>query len=68
VTVITTNLYVALVQMAESLGSRSVGAFVALVSVWNFLGRMGSGFASESTIFSFADTKVYLDLWMCTCS
>ncbi len=23
---------------------------------------------SESTIFSFADTKVYLDLWMCTCS
>ncbi|CAK9869660.1 unnamed protein product [Sphagnum jensenii] len=46
-----------LAQMAESLGSRSVGAFVALVSVWNFLGRMGSGFASESTIFSFADTK-----------
>ncbi len=58
----------ALMQMAESLGSRSVGAFVALVSVWNFLGRMGSGFASESTIFSFVDTKVYLDLWMCTCS
>ncbi|CAK9212903.1 unnamed protein product [Sphagnum troendelagicum] len=46
-----------LAQMAESLGSRSVGAFVALVSVWNFLGRMGSGFASESTIFSFAETK-----------
>ncbi|KAH9531493.1 hypothetical protein CY35_19G041300 [Sphagnum magellanicum] len=47
-----------LAQMAESLGSRSVGAFVALVSVWNFLGRMGSGFASVSTIFSFADTKI----------
>lgn len=36
-----------LAQMAESLGSRSVGAFVALVSVWNFLGRLGSGYVSE---------------------
>ncbi|KAG6554887.1 hypothetical protein Mapa_003471 [Marchantia paleacea] len=36
-----------LAQMAESLGSRSIGAFVALVSVWNFLGRMGSGYLSE---------------------
>eukprot|EP00897_Mesotaenium_endlicherianum_P002778 jgi/Mesen1/2528/ME000161S01583 len=34
-------------QMAESLGSNSVGAFVALVSVWNFLGRMGAGYVSE---------------------
>ncbi|CAM6130018.1 unnamed protein product [Calypogeia fissa] len=36
-----------LAQMAESLGSRSIGAFVALVSVWNFLGRMASGYLSE---------------------
>ena len=35
---------VARFQMAESLGSTSIGAFVALVSVWNFLGRMGSGY------------------------
>eukprot|EP00271_Cylindrocystis_brebissonii_P007471 TRINITY_DN21046_c0_g1_i1.p1 TRINITY_DN21046_c0_g1~~TRINITY_DN21046_c0_g1_i1.p1 ORF type:complete len:598 (-),score=127.18 TRINITY_DN21046_c0_g1_i1:1375-3168(-) len=34
-------------QMAEALGSKSVGAFVALVSVWNFLGRMGAGYVSE---------------------
>lgn len=34
-------------QMAEALGSESIGAFVALVSVWNFLGRMGSGYISE---------------------
>lgn len=32
------------VQMAESLGSKSIGAFVALVSIWNFLGRMGAGY------------------------
>lgn len=30
-------------QMAEALGSKSIGSFVALVSVWNFLGRMGAG-------------------------
>ena len=35
---------VACFQIAESLGSRSIGAFVALVSVWNFLGRMGAGY------------------------
>lgn len=38
------TVVVACLQMAESLGSRSVGAFVALVSVWNFLGRLGSGY------------------------
>eukprot|EP00850_Spirogloea_muscicola_P004056 SM000017S02796 [mRNA] locus=s17:307703:312742:+ [translate_table: standard] len=36
-----------LAQMADSLGSKSVGAFVSLVSVWNFLGRMGAGYLSE---------------------
>ncbi|XP_024524340.1 protein NUCLEAR FUSION DEFECTIVE 4 isoform X1 [Selaginella moellendorffii] len=36
-----------LAQMAESLNSKSIGAFVALVSVWNFLGRLGSGYISE---------------------
>ena len=30
-------------QMAEALGSTRVGAFVSLVSVWNFLGRIGAG-------------------------
>ncbi|KAJ7544165.1 hypothetical protein O6H91_09G066900 [Diphasiastrum complanatum] len=36
-----------LAQMAESLNSKSIGAFVALVSVWNFLGRLASGYISE---------------------
>ncbi len=55
----------ALVQMAESLGSRSVGAFVALVSVWNFLGRMGSGFASLNLPFSHLQTPRCT--WTCGC-
>lgn len=42
-----TMVVVACLQMAESLGSRSIGAFVALVSIWNFLGRMGSGYDLE---------------------
>lgn len=46
-----------LAQMAESLGSRSVGAFVALVSVWNFLGRMGSGYVSEYYMKQYATPR-----------
>ncbi|KAG0629114.1 hypothetical protein M758_1G077600 [Ceratodon purpureus] len=46
-----------LAQMAESLGSRSIGAFVALVSVWNFLGRMGSGYISEYYMKQYATPR-----------
>ncbi|CAK9209420.1 unnamed protein product [Sphagnum troendelagicum] len=46
-----------LAQMAESLGSRSVGAFVALVSVWNFLGRMRSGYVPEYYMKQYATPR-----------
>ncbi|CAI5529220.1 unnamed protein product [Closterium sp. Naga37s-1] len=36
--------------VAESLGSASVGALVALVSIWNFLGRMAAGYVSEQCL------------------
>ncbi|CAI5506887.1 unnamed protein product, partial [Closterium sp. Naga37s-1] len=39
-----------LAQVAESLGSASVGALVALVSIWNFLGRMAAGYVSEQCL------------------
>ncbi|CAI5492155.1 unnamed protein product [Closterium sp. Naga37s-1] len=39
-----------LAQVAESLGSASVGALVALVSIWNFLGRMAAGYMSEQCL------------------
>ncbi|CAI7778770.1 unnamed protein product, partial [Closterium sp. NIES-53] len=38
------------VLVAESLGSASVGALVALVSIWNFLGRMAAGYVSEQCL------------------
>ncbi|KAI5069772.1 hypothetical protein GOP47_0016073 [Adiantum capillus-veneris] len=36
-------------QIGESLGysPRSISTFVSLISIWNFLGRVGSGFGSE---------------------
>ncbi|KAJ7543256.1 hypothetical protein O6H91_09G031100 [Diphasiastrum complanatum] len=34
-------------QMGEALGYSSAHIFVSLISIWNFLGRLGGGYASE---------------------
>ncbi|RRT83300.1 hypothetical protein B296_00016805, partial [Ensete ventricosum] len=36
-------------QIGESLGypTRSIGTFVSLISIWNYMGRVAAGFASE---------------------
>lgn len=50
-------------QMAEALGSKSVGSFVALVSVWNFLGRMGAGSGPQA---SPSPTNSHMAPWLLT--
>ncbi|KAG6530624.1 uncharacterized protein LOC122043468 [Zingiber officinale] len=44
-----------LAQIGESLGypKRSVGTFVSLISIWNYAGRVTSGFASEILLNKF---------------
>ncbi|XP_037436055.1 protein NUCLEAR FUSION DEFECTIVE 4-like [Triticum dicoccoides] len=39
-------------QIGESLGypQRSIATFVSLISIWNYLGRVASGFASEALL------------------
>ncbi|OIT21304.1 protein nuclear fusion defective 4 [Nicotiana attenuata] len=34
-------------QMSQSLGSNNTHVFVSLISIWNFLGRIGGGYFSE---------------------
>ncbi|KAG6536708.1 uncharacterized protein LOC122027358 [Zingiber officinale] len=42
-------------QIGESLGypKRSIGTFVSLISIWNYAGRVTSGFASEALLTKF---------------
>jgi hypothetical protein len=34
-------------QMSQSLGYHNSHIFVSMISIWNFLGRVGGGFLSE---------------------
>lgn len=34
-------------QMSQSLGYDNTHVFVSMISIWNFLGRVGGGFFSE---------------------
>ncbi|XP_038885268.1 protein NUCLEAR FUSION DEFECTIVE 4 isoform X2 [Benincasa hispida] len=41
-------------QMSESLGYDNTHIFVSLISIWNFLGRVGGGYLSEIVVRDFA--------------
>ncbi|KAK9278506.1 hypothetical protein L1049_028073 [Liquidambar formosana] len=41
-------------QMCESLGFTSTSIFVSMISIWNFLGRVGGGYFSEIIIRNYA--------------
>ncbi|XP_073117144.1 protein NUCLEAR FUSION DEFECTIVE 4-like isoform X2 [Elaeis guineensis] len=46
-------------QMSESLGYDDTHIFVSMISIWNFLGRVGGGYFSE-IIVSFASSETHL--------
>ncbi|KAM7480158.1 hypothetical protein LguiA_028371 [Lonicera macranthoides] len=37
-------------QMSQSLGYENTHVFVSMISIWNFLGRVGGGYFSEIII------------------
>lgn len=41
-------------QMSESLGYNNAHTFVSLISIWNFLGRVGGGYFSEIIVRDYA--------------
>ncbi|WCJ36271.1 Major facilitator superfamily protein [Euphorbia peplus] len=41
-------------QICESLGYTDTSIFVSMISIWNFLGRVGGGYFSEAVIRNFA--------------
>nr|GMC55673.1 protein NUCLEAR FUSION DEFECTIVE 4-like [Ipomoea batatas]GMD02692.1 protein NUCLEAR FUSION DEFECTIVE 4-like [Ipomoea batatas] len=41
-------------QMSESLGYENTHVFVSMISIWNFLGRVGGGFFSEIIVRDYA--------------
>ncbi|KAJ9676599.1 hypothetical protein PVL29_021892 [Vitis rotundifolia] len=41
-------------QMCESLGYSDTSIFVSMISIWNFLGRVGGGYFSESIVRNYA--------------
>lgn len=41
-------------QLSESLGSDNTHIFVSMISIWNFLGRVGGGYVSEIIVRDYA--------------
>ncbi|KAJ8752615.1 hypothetical protein K2173_005504 [Erythroxylum novogranatense] len=41
-------------QMCQSLGYNDTSIFVSMISIWNFLGRVGGGYFSEALVRKFA--------------
>ncbi|XP_071693726.1 protein NUCLEAR FUSION DEFECTIVE 4-like [Rutidosis leptorrhynchoides] len=41
-------------QMSESLGYENTHIFVSMISIWNFLGRVGGGYVSEIAVRDYA--------------